>query len=120
MLEVVVLMALAASVVGPLVLARWKARSDAEALGVAAEVVHAVNRALGGESLIAVRAVAARPWRRGRVLLSVPPGFEWLLDEVVGTVLRHVPGGFEVVMPGGEGHPGRPLAARVARRPLAA
>jgi hypothetical protein len=114
MLDVMMLIALVGSVVGPLMVARWKERKDDEALAVSAEVVYAMNRALGGESVIAVHALAARPWRRGRVLLSVSPGYEWLLDEVMGSVLRHVPSEFEVVVPGGEGAARRPLATWVA------
>ena len=114
MLGVVVLIGLLGCVVGSLVLARWKEHSDDEALAIAAEVTYAINRALGGESVVAVQALAARPWRRGRVVLSVPRGYEWLLDELVGTVLPHVPHDVELVMPGAEGRPGRPLATWVA------
>ena len=119
MLGVVVLIGLVGCVVGPLVLVRWKERKDDEALAISAEVGYAINRVLGGESVVTVQARAARPWRPGRVAPSVPRGYEWLLDEVAGTVLRHVPHDFELIMPGAEGRPGRPLATRVANGAVA-
>ena len=57
-----------------------------------------------------LRLIEPPPWggekcawgRHGQVQLSVPHGDEWLLDEVCGPVLRHVPTDFDLVMAGGE------------------
>ncbi len=98
MLSVVVLLLLAASVVGPLVVLRWRDRLDERAQAVRAKVAYVVKRALGGESLVAVNVIPARPWRTGRVQPSVPTGYEWLLDKVSASVLREVPPDFELVV----------------------
>lgn len=95
----VVLLFLVASVVGPLLVLRRRDRLEERALAIRAKVAYVVNRALGGESLVAVNVNAPRPWRPGRVQLTVPPGHEWLLEKVAAIVLSHVPPDFELVIP---------------------
>ena len=79
----------------------WRvARDHAEdrALTVRAEVQSAVNRALEGESLLAVQVEPASPFHPGRVVLSTPTGYEWLVHEAWSPVSAHAPKEYEVVL----------------------
>ena len=102
MLDLVAITVVLAAFIGPLAYRRWADRQDERATAVVADVRSVANRVLGGESVVAVNALGARPWRHGQVHLSVPHGDAWLLDEVCGPVLRHVPTDFDLVMAGGE------------------
>ena len=82
---------------GPLV---WRIRLDrkaAEADAIGAEIRAAVNRRLQGESLLAVRVTPRSLWRPGRIVLSVPSGYEWLVEAAWPAVTRGAPPGYEVV-----------------------
>ena len=60
----------------------WLQQHDrrlSEAGRLRADIHHAANRALGGESLLAIRVDHPTPWRRGHVHLSAPLGYEWLV-----------------------------------------
>ena len=102
MLDFAALAVVLAAFIAPLAYRRWADRQDERATAIVADVRSVANRVLGGESVVAVNALGARPWRHGQVYLSVPHGDEWLLDEVCGPVLRHVPTDFDLVMAGGE------------------
>src|SRR5436190_24062580 len=54
-------------------------RAEDRALTVRAEIQSAVNRALEGESLLAVQVEPASSFHPGRVVLSTPMGYEWLV-----------------------------------------
>lgn len=81
-------------------LAWMKRREHAEdrALTVRAEIQSAVNRALDGESLLAVQVEPATSFHPGRVVLSTPSGYEWLVHEAWNPVIEHAPRGYEVVL----------------------
>jgi nucleotide-binding universal stress UspA family protein len=95
--------------IGPmLAVLLWCNLRDRRALqadGVRAEINSAANRILGGESLLAIQVEAAMGWRRGRVHLSAPGGYESLIAKVSSAVLRRMPRDYELVI-----H--RPTAAR--------
>jgi len=55
--------------------------SQARALAVRAEILWALTRAFRGESL-----------------LSVPSGWEWLIEAAWNTIITNVPSGYEVVV----------------------
>jgi hypothetical protein len=98
-------------VIAPLLAREWKDRRDAQALRVRADVQSTVNRKLGGDSFVSVRVTPAS-WRRpGRVELSAPSGWEWLVDEVWRPALRRVPANYELVVKPGPGVPARTGAA---------
>jgi hypothetical protein len=74
----------------------------------------ATVEALGGESYLTVSADPPAPWRRGRIVLSTPRGFEWLVECSAGEVLAVLPEDWELVVPRrGEARP-------LPRRPRAA
>ena len=83
---------------GPIVWRVWRDRRDMRALEVRADVAAAVRRALGGESLVSIHVEAPRALRSGRVILSVPGGWEWLIREAWSRVVANVPHDYELVV----------------------
>lgn len=73
-------------------------RAQERALAVRAEVQSAVNRALDGESMLAVRVEPASAFHPGRVVLITPTGYEWLVHEAWKPVISHAPKDYEVVL----------------------
>ena len=79
----------------------WRLARDRaldRALTVRAEVQNAVDRALEGESLLAVQVEPASAFHPGRVVLTTPSGYEWLVHEAWTPVISHVPKNYEVVL----------------------
>jgi hypothetical protein len=65
---------------------------------VGADIRATANRALGGESMLAVRVRPAIAWRPGRVHLSTPGGYEFLIASVSGAVVNRLPHNYELVV----------------------
>jgi hypothetical protein len=82
-----------------------------QADGVRAEIHAATNHVLGGETMLSVQVEAARRWRRGRVHLSVPGGYESLIARVSRTVIERLPNRYELVIHRGS------AKAQVRQRP---
>ena len=95
---IVALTLLVALLFGPLGWLAWRDRRQARALAVRAEIVWALRRAFRGESLLSVRVIPATLWRPGRVHLSVPSGWEWLIEEAWNTIITKVPNDYELVV----------------------
>ena len=94
---------MAPALIGGLVLAllAWRVVRDRaleRALTVRAEVQNAVDRALDGESLLAVQVRPASAFHPGRVVLTTPTGYEWLVHEAWNPVIAHAPKDYEVVL----------------------
>lgn len=103
MVEVLVaLTTIGVFLLGPLGWSLWRDRREARALALRADIQHAVNRVLKGESLVSVEVTPKTPWRAGRVLLSAPADWAWLLAPLLDTVLGRVPPGYEVVVRPGQ------------------
>jgi len=118
MLEVIApVVFIGALVLGPIGWRVWRDRQEEQALGVRAGIAAAVRQALGGDSLVSVQVVAPRPLRNGRVILSVPGGWEWLIQEAWPRVVRRMPHDYELVVRAGE-RPAVPASdrAEVLRR----
>jgi hypothetical protein len=81
-----------------LVWLKRRERVEDRALTVRAEIQSAVNRALEGESLLAVRVEPPSSFHPGRVVLSTPTGYEWLVHEAWNPVIEHAPTDYEVVV----------------------
>ena len=73
-------------------------RAADRALMVRAEIQSAVDRALEGESLLAVQVEPASGFHPGRVVLSTPTGYEWLVHEAWSPVIEHTPKEYEVIL----------------------
>ena len=83
---------------GPLGWRVWADRKHAQADAVAARIRAAVNRRLRGESFLSVRVTSRGLTRPGRIVLSTPGGYDWLVERVWSAVLPHVPPGYELVV----------------------
>ena len=99
MIELIVapmlLVALVAGVLG------WRVLSDRlqdRALAVRADIQAAVDRSLDGESFLAVSVEPESAFHRGRVVLSTPTGYEWLVRDAWTPVVERVPEGYELVI----------------------
>jgi hypothetical protein len=99
MLGVVVpILLVGALVLGPLVWRLWRDRREERALAVRAAVEAAMRRALRGESLVALDVKAPMAFRSGRVILSVPAPWEWLIRQAWTSVIENVPPDYELVV----------------------
>jgi len=83
--------------VGPLVWRTWRDHLEDRALSLQADLQAAVNHALGGESLVAVRVKAGAQDGTGTVEIYVPAGWENVLEDVWPVVLSHMPAGYVLV-----------------------
>jgi hypothetical protein len=99
MVETLGALAFVAALVGvPLGWRAWRDRQEARGLRLRAEMQATINRRLDGESVVAVRVRPGAPWRTGRIELSTPSGWEWLIEEVWMPVLTRVPSDYELVV----------------------
>jgi len=83
--------------VGPLVWRTWRDHLEDRALSLQADLQAAVNHALGGESLVAVRVKVGAHDKTGTVEIYVPAGWEDVLEDVWPVVLSHMPAGYVLV-----------------------
>jgi hypothetical protein len=112
MLDVVAAVVLVAALaLGPLAWRMWRDRREQAALEIRAGIAAAVRNALHGDSLIAVDVEAPGPLRNGRVILAVPGGWEWLIQDVWPRVVARVPRDYELVVRAGR----RPASAAPER-----
>jgi hypothetical protein len=112
MLEIVMASVMAlVLVVGPLAWRVQRDRSESRALSIRAYVQSLVDRTLGGESFVSVQVTPRGLWTRGQVIVSVPGGWEWMLENVWPVLLARVPRGYELVVRRGAEAPApaRPL-----------
>jgi hypothetical protein len=98
-------------VVGPLAWRVQLDRREDRALSTRAYVQSLVDRTLGGESFVTVQVTPRGLWTTGQVIVSVPGGWEWMLESVWPVLMARVPRGYELVVRRGvEAHaPARPL-----------
>ena len=100
-------------VVGPLAWRVQRDGSESRALATRAYVQSLVDRKLGGESFVSVQVTPCSLWSQGQVVVSVPGGWEWMLEDVWPVLLARVPRGYELVVRRGEE---APVPARPLRR----
>jgi len=98
-------------VVGPLLWRVSRDRRESRALSIRAYVQSLVDRKLGGESFVSVQVTPRGLWSVGQVVVAVPGGWEWLLEEVWPVLMARTPRGYELVVRRGE-------AARAPQRQL--
>ncbi len=92
-------------VVGPLAWRVGRDRSESRALSIRAYVQSLVDRKLGGESFVSVQVTPRGFWHAGQVVVAVPSGWEWLLEEVWPVLMARTPRGYELVVRRGEAAP---------------
>lgn len=74
-------------------------REDAE-LRLQATLQRRANQRLGGESVLVVTVRKAWRGERGRVVLSTPDHWHWLVDEVWNEMRAATPAGYDLVVAG--------------------
>ena len=89
-------------VVGPLLWRVSRDRREARALSIRAYIQSLVNRKLGGESFVSVQVTPRGLWSAGQVVVAVPGGWEWLVEEVWPVLMARTPSGYELVVRRGE------------------
>ena len=94
-------------VVGPLLWRVSRDRRESRALSIRAYIQSVVNRKLGGESFVSVQVTPRGLWRPGQVVVAVPGGWEWLVEEVWPVLMARTPRGYELVVRRGEVTPAR-------------
>jgi hypothetical protein len=92
-------------VVGPLAWRVQLDRRESRALSTRAYVQSLVDRTLGGESFVTVQVTPRGLWTAGQVVVSVPGGWEWMLESVWPVLMARVPRGYELVVRRGEESP---------------
>jgi hypothetical protein len=96
--EIIALVFVVGLSVGPLLWRLGQDRRTERALAIRAQVHAALVQALGGESVVTVSAELPRPWRAGRVVLSAPFDWQYLLEPAWHGIMDHVPDGYELVV----------------------
>ena len=75
----------------------------APALGLLACKRALDQRALGGETFLAIDVRGPAPWRRGHVRLTTPIGYEGLIGAAAPTVFDRLPAHYDVIIHCGGG-----------------
>lgn len=83
---------------GPLGWRVWRDRLAARSLVIRAKTESALRGALGGESFITVGVVASTIWRRGQIVLGVPPGWNCLVKAAWDPILDTLPSDYDLVI----------------------
>jgi hypothetical protein len=97
MTAIITVFLVSALFLGPLGWRIWLDRRQARAEAITADVRAVVNRRLRGDSFVTVVVTPRSRWRPGRIVLSAPSGYEWLLETVWRDVVSYAPAGYEVV-----------------------
>lgn len=96
--DLIALLSIGSLAVTPLL---WRVRHDKReeaALRVQAGLQFKANQRLGGESFLVVSVEPARFGGKGRVSLSTPDRWQWLVGEVWNDVAAAMPAGYELVV----------------------
>jgi hypothetical protein len=85
-------------VLAPLAWRVWQDRRVEAALTVRAQMHAEVVRALGGESLVSVNVQPASLFQAGRIELSAPSDWRFLLEPAWSAVMRQAPSDWELIV----------------------
>jgi len=107
-----------AVVTGPLVFALWLDRRREQADIVAAGARAAVRQRLEGDAFVTVDVTAPMAWAPGRVVLSAPAGYGWMVERSWAAVAQRVPADYELVVhaPLSPSKPKAPVSSTELRR----
>ncbi len=118
MTAIIAMVLVSAFFLGPFGWRIWLDTRQARADAIRADIRAAVNRRLRGESVLSVLVVPRSLWHAGRIVLSVPSGYEWLVEAVWHDVLDRAPAGYDVVLKGRDAHAGAGRSDEAAARAL--
>lgn len=96
--DLIALVSIGSLAMAPLI---WRARRDKReeaALRVQAGLQFKANQRLGGESFLVVHVEPPGLGSKGRVSLSTPDRWQWLVGEVWNDVAAALPAGYELVV----------------------
>jgi hypothetical protein len=96
--ELFVMLIVGSLVLGPLLWRLHQDRRRERALAIRADLHATLFRALEGDSLVGVDVQSPTLWHPGRVVLSAPADWTWLLEPAWGSLAAHVPAGYELVV----------------------
>jgi hypothetical protein len=114
--DLIVLILISSLVVVPLL---WRDRQDRRteaALKLQARLQSRANQRLGGETFLVVTVEPAIAAGRGRVVLSAPARWSWLVDEVWAEMRDAIPAGYDLVVPTERLATARPVRAVTRER----
>ena len=98
MAEILGTVLVALLIVAPLAWRNWEEQREDTALAVHARIRARMCQIFHGEPLLSIDVRPALPWRPGRVALSTPAGWEWIIEQAWSALLREVPPGYELVL----------------------
>jgi hypothetical protein len=108
--DVFVLVLISLLVIGPLLLMERRDRRAEQALRLQARLQSKADQRLGGETFLVVSVEPALTGARGRVVLSAPARWGWLVQEAWNDIRRATPPGYDLVVAGAAD----PIAKRAA------
>jgi hypothetical protein len=108
--DVFVLVLISMLVIGPLLFMERRDRRAEQALKLQAWLQSKADQRLGGETFLVVSVEPALSGARGRVVLSAPARWGWLVQEAWNDIRRAVPPGYDLVVAG----VADPIATRAA------
>lgn len=116
--DAIALVAVGLVMVGPIVWQVFRDRRDDKALQLQAQLQWKANQRLGGETFLVVTVQQPLAGKGGRVVLTVPAGWHWLVQEAWNEIRRATPPGYDIVVSGVTGRDDVPVgaAARAAGR----
>jgi len=83
---------------GPLLWRIWADERSARAEAIAADVRAAISRRFHGDTYLTVHVTPPSLRRAGTVTLSVPGGYEWLLEESWRDAMSQIPAGYDLAL----------------------
>ena len=98
--DVLVLVGATGLVIGPLLWMERRDRREEQALRLQAMLQAKADQRLGGETFLVVTVEPALTGARGRVVLSAPARWGWLVQEAWNDLRRATPAGYDLVVAG--------------------
>ena len=102
-------------IVAPLLWRNWMDGRESRALAVHARIHAALRKRFKGEPLVSIRVEAPLPWRPGRVLLSTPANWDWVVEAAWRSLMRVIPADYDVVVRPGTIRPILPATGQPLR-----
>jgi hypothetical protein len=109
--DVIALTVISLLVISPLLGRRYYDEREEQALRLQALLQRKADQRLGGETFLVVTVEPSLTHSGGRVVLSAPPGWDWLVREAWNEVRLNTPAGYDLVVSGADGQERRAAAS---------